>query len=237
MRINQEYPVWQKKQKRLPTIKKISDGSDVVYLTQYEITDSPMPSRRYRRLPEPVKDAIEQLYEKAQKKPREAIPEIMELLQKYPDLPTLYNYLSVAYARSGQKEAAEKVIEDNFRRNPDYLFARLNYAEILLAQGELEKVAEVFDHKFDLQILYPKRKRFHSSEATGFMGIVGWYFVKIGEQEIAERYYMILRQIAPDDPMTRRLRRKLFGGWLEHLLAPKSDKKEGEAEARSLKGE
>jgi hypothetical protein len=61
--------------------------------------------------------------------------------------------------------------------------------------------------------------------------------VKIGEQEIAERYYMILRQIAPDDPMTRRLRRKLFGGWLEHLLAPKSDKKEGEAEARSLKGE
>jgi tetratricopeptide (TPR) repeat protein len=226
-----------KKRKRPHAIAEIPDESEVVYLTHYEITDSPIQDRRYRRLPDQIKYAIEHLYEKAQKKPLEAIPEITELIQKYPDLLMLYNYLGVAYARSGQKEAAEKVIEENFRRDPDYLFARLNYAEILLVKGELERVAEVFDNKFDLQMLYPNRKRFHISEATGFMGIVGWYFVEIGERETAEKYYEILKQIAPDHPMTRRLHKKLSGGWLQRLLSPKSDKNEAEADLKIRKGE
>jgi len=172
-------------------------------------------------LPDQVKDKLELLYEKAEKKPLEAIPEILELIGKYPDLPMLYNYLGVAYARSGQKEAAEKAIEDNIHRNPDYLFARLNYAEILLARGELEKVAEVFENKFDLQLLYPKRKQFHVSEAVGFMGIMGWYFIETDEREIAKKYYEILKQIAPHHPLTRRLHRKLLWGGFRRLLSHK----------------
>ena len=214
-----------KKRKRPKPISEIPDGSDVVYLTQYEISDAPIQDRRYRRLPDQVKDKIEQLHEKAQKKPLEAIPEILELIGKYPDLPMLYNYLSVAYARSGQKEAAEKAIEENIHRNPDYLFKRLNYAEILLARGEVERVAEIFENKFDLQLLYPKRKRFHISEALGFMGIMGWYFVEIGEREIAKKYYEILKQIAPHYPMTRRLQKMLLWGWLGRLLSLKKDRK------------
>jgi tetratricopeptide (TPR) repeat protein len=207
-----------KKRKRPHTIPEPSQDPQVLYLSEFEITDSPILDRRYRRLPRQIQETIEQLYDTAQKEPLQAIPQILELIKKYPYLPTLYNYLSVAYSMAGQIQAAQKVVEENYRRNPDYLFARLNYAEMLLNEGDFEQVPEVFAHKFDLKMLYPNRKRFHISEVTGFMGIMGWYFLETGERETAERYYEFLRQIAPDHPMTRRLHRKLRRGWLRRLF-------------------
>jgi len=129
----------------------------------------------------------------------------------------LYNYLSVAYSLAGQREKSEAVSQENYRRNPDYLFARLNYAEICLAKGEYEKIGEIFEHKYDLKLLYPKRKRFHISEVANFMGLIGAYFFETGEREAAEKYYKILQQIAPGYPMTKRLRRKLFPNLLQRL--------------------
>jgi len=207
-----------KKRRSVKFIPQTPGEPDVVYLTRYEITDAPIQDRRYRRLPNQVKDAIEALHFIAQDNPLKAIPELNELIKKYPDLPMLYNYLSVAYARAGQSEAAESVIQENYRRNPDYLFARLNYAETCLAKGEYERVAEIFEHKYDLQLLYPERKRFHISEVVGFMGIMGWYFVEKGEREIAEKYYDILKQIDPDNFMTKRLHRMLYPGWFRRML-------------------
>jgi hypothetical protein len=40
-----------------------------------------------------------------------------------------YNYLSVAYSKVGDIEKAEEITKINIQKNPDYLFARLNYAE------------------------------------------------------------------------------------------------------------
>ena len=132
-------------------------------------------------------------------------------------MPMLYNYLSAAYSSAGQRERAEAVARENYQRNPDYLFARLNYAGLYLAKGEYEKIAEIFDHKFDLKLLYPKRKRFHVSEVANFMGLIGIYFFETGERQAAEKYYDILQQIAPGYPMVKMLRRKLFPNLLQRL--------------------
>ena len=131
----------------------------------------------------------------------------------------LYNYLSVAYSHAGQREKAEEVIQENYQRNPDYLFARLNYAELCRAQGNYQQIAEIFEHKFDLKLLYPKRKRFHISEVANFMGLIGIYFLETGQREAAERYYEILKEIAPGYPMTKMLRRKLHPSFLRRLLS------------------
>lgn len=186
-------------------------------MTEYEITTSPIQDRRYKRLPRRVKDAIERLHDEAQRRPRETIPELLEWIEKYPRVPMLYNYLSVAYSLAGQREKSEAVVQENYRRNPEYLFARLNYAEICLAKGEYEKIGEIFEHKYDLKLLYPRRKRFHISEVANFMGLIGVYFYETGEREAAEKYYEILEQIAPDYPMAKRLRRKLFPNQLQRL--------------------
>ena len=194
------------------------DELKAVQIVEYEITSEPIQDRHYKRLPGHVKDSIERLHYEAQSRPHRAIPELLGLIKKYPNVPMLYNYLSVAYSYTNQREKAEEAVRDNYRRNPDYLFARLNYAELYRAKGDYEKIAEIFEHKFDLKLLYPKRKRFHVSEVANFMGLIGIYFLETGEREAAERYYEILKEIAPDYPMTKMLRRKLYPGILRRLL-------------------
>ena len=78
-------------------------------------------------------------------------------------------------------------------------------------------MADIFAHTFDLNALYPQRKRFHLSEVANFMGIVGLYFLAIGNRELAEHYDSLLQQIAPDFPLTRRLHKKLFPGLLRRF--------------------
>ena len=213
-----------KKRRRARRPLPVEDESKAVYITEYEITTEPIQDRFYKRLPGRVKDAFDRLHYECQSQPRKAIPELLEWIEKYPQLPMLYNYLSVAYSMAGQREKAEAMILENYRRNPDYLFARLNYAELCLEKGDYEQVADILEHKIDLKLLYPNRKRFHISEVVNFMGLVGVYFVEIGEGETAKKYYDILEQIAPDYPMTTRLRRKLFPGPLQRLFGRRRNK-------------
>jgi tetratricopeptide (TPR) repeat protein len=181
----------------------------LVFMTHYEITDEPIQDQYYRRLPQHVKDAVKRLHKEAQTKPRKAIPELKKMIKQYPKVPQFYNYLTVAYSRLGETGKAQAVNRANIRKNPDYLFARLNYAEFCLHKKDYARIPEIFDHKFDLQLLYPKRKRFHIAEAANFMGLIGIYFYEIHERELAEKYNEVLQEIAPDYPMAKILKRKL----------------------------
>lgn len=194
-----------------------ADSLNAVCVTHYEITDEPIQDRYYRRLPHHVKDSVERLHQESQTKPREAIRELQEMLEQYPKLPQLYNYLAVAYSRIGELDKAEAITRASIQENPDYLFARLNYAEFCLIRKDYAKIPEIFDYKFDLQLLYPKRKRFHVSEVANFMGLMGLYFYEIHEREVAEKYHEILQAVAPDYPMTKKLKRKLSPNPLARL--------------------
>ena len=207
-----------KKRRKARPSPKPRDEPAVVRLVEYEITSEPIQDRFFRQLPRRVKDAFERLHDEAQEQPHKAIPELLEWIEKYPTLPMLYNYLSVAYSRAGEREKRDEIIRENYARNPDYLFARLNYAELCLARGDYDEIAQIFEHKFDLGLLYPKRKRFHISEVVNFMGLAGAYYVETGEREVAQVYYDILEQIAPEYPMTESLRRRLHPGPFGRLL-------------------
>lgn len=206
------------KRSKKPQNQILDADLKAVYVSSYEITDEPIVDRRYKRLPNHVKDTIERLHFDSQRKPREAIPELRELIKKYPKIPMPYNYLSVAYSKIGDSEKVEETTKTNIERNPDYLFARLNYAEFFLQRKEYKKIAEIFNHKFDLQLLYPKRKQFHISEVANFMGFIGIYFYEIGEREAAEQYHEILQEIASEYPMAKRLKRKLHPSMIVRLL-------------------
>lgn len=180
-----------------------------VYVTEFEITYEPIQEPSYRRLPKSIQERLENLYHEAQQQPLQAIPELLELQKKYPNVPQIYNYLAAAYSYAGEKEKAELITQENIRKNPDYLFARINQAQFLLVKKEYEKIPEVFEHKYDLQMLYPKRRKFHISEVANFMGIIGLYFARIGERETAEKYDEILQEIASEFPIAKSLNREL----------------------------
>jgi len=209
------------KKNRKSKRKRIRTSSpETLHIVQYKITDEPIEERAFRKLPDSVKKQLEGLLRDAQRKPEQAIPQLLELKKRYPNIPLIYNYLAVAYAASKETELAEATVKENMRRNPDYLFARVNYAEICFARQEYERIPEIFDYEFDLKALYPNRKRFHISEFANFMGVMGFYFAKADQWEMAERYNEMLQETAPSSPLAKRMNKELNPGLFIRLLKP-----------------
>jgi hypothetical protein len=179
-------------------------------LTEYAITDEPLEARTLTQLPPPVRARIADLFEQVHRAPKEVIPELERLVDTYPQVPPFANYLCGAYQNVGETAKAEALIRETYTRHPHYLFAKVNYAQLCLQQGDVDKVPGIFDHTFDLQQLYPRRRRFHLSEFTGFAGVMCRYFCATGEQETAVLYYRMLKHVAPRHPITRQAKRALY---------------------------
>ncbi len=205
------------KKPKPPVSSPSAEPLKAVHVASYEITDEPILDREYRRLPAHVKEAIERLHRESEIRPRKAIPELQQLIERYPRVPQFYNYLTVAYSGIGAFDKAEAVTRASIRANPDYLFARLNYAELCLMKKDYAKIPEIFDHKFDLKLLYPERNRFHITEVANFMGLIGLYFLAIHKRELAEKYNAALQEMAPNFPMAQKLRRALSPGLFARL--------------------
>lgn len=190
-------------------IHKQKSAPNKAYIAYYEytITDEPL---KLIKIPPELEKETEELFCKVYEKPEEVIGRLENLIKTYPNIPQFYNYLSVAYSRIGDYEKAEEVTESNYKKNPDYLFAKLNYAEICIQKRELEKIPEIFDNKFELKVLYPERNKFHISEVIGFWGVTGIYFALRGYTQQAQLCYKNLKQLAPKHPFTKKLGNRLM---------------------------
>lgn len=139
--------------------------------------------------------------------PRAAMTELRALIERDP-LPMFYNWLSAAYSALGA-EAVDDLVRENHRRNPNYLFARLNDAEPCIHDGDLAGAREPLGNGSDLRSLLGGRKRAHISEVTGYFYTVDLYHLEAGDLDAAEQAYELLNDVAPDAPPTEELRRML----------------------------
>ncbi len=67
-----------------------SPTADALVYTEYDITDEPLENRAIKKLPSQVQARIDDLYELAQHKPTQAIPELERLVTTYPHIPTFF---------------------------------------------------------------------------------------------------------------------------------------------------
>lgn len=184
---------------------------------EYEITYDAIEDKSLKKLPANIRDNIKELHDSTFKRPQEIIPELKNLIEKYPKVPVLQNYLSAAYFTIGDFDNANKIVIENYERHPNYLFAKINYAQICLQNKEFDKIPEIFDNKFDLKALYPKRNKFHYTEFVSFMYTICQYFIGICEWKDADVYYKILKKIAPWNKKTRMLKRILYPSIFKRL--------------------
>ena len=179
-------------------------------LIDYEITYDRMETEFHRQLPQEALDRIADIATSIHVNPQEAIGVLERLKDRYGPLPVLYNYLSSAYMVAGQQDRAEKYINANYANNPEYLFAKLNYADLCLMQGEFKEVPRIFNYEFELGMLYPNRRKFHITEVVGFYSTMALYFRSIMDYPSARMYYRTLKQLAPRHPKTRQVKRALY---------------------------
>lgn len=176
-------------------------------VVNYKITNNAVIDPNFDSISEQDKSRITEIHKIIKTESAgSVIPELIRFIKKYPNVPILRNYLGVAYFATGQTGKLEEAATQLYIKFPDYLFARLNYAQICLMRKEYDKIPEILGHTFDLKELYPDRDEFHISEFVTFAGIVGEYRFYTGNREQAQRMYELLKDIAPDDQNTDKMK-------------------------------
>jgi hypothetical protein len=165
----------------------------------YEITTDPsFQNKKYGVTPE-LAGQFENLHKKSlHPGDGKIIEQLTRLIIRYPSVPILKNFLSVAYNNLGNYKKAQEVNNWILAEHPDYLFARLNQAHGYIRNGEYEKVPLVLGEAMEIKMLYPERDVFHLTEVTGFLLAAVRYFTAIENLKLAENRLEILKEIAPD---------------------------------------
>ena len=189
---------------------------NVVSLLGYDISFDPL-EREDERIPgldEALAPVRVQLFEDAHKNPQAAIPVLKGLLERFPNAPILMNWLAAAMSRARDFEGAVRVVRQNYEANPNYLFARIAYAQCRVQDGDLDAVDQIFEKQFDLKLLYPERKVFHISEFRAFAHLMINYWIRRREFEPARKLFEVLERLEPDGELTQLLRGAVRGSSL-----------------------
>ena len=179
-------------------VKKMISKSDPRQWVSVDYTISFKVIKNEKISPE-LNEEISRLYGLCKTDPELAIPRLWDLAEEYPDLGCFYNYLVAAYRILKDSLSAKTVAELLYAEHPDYYFAKASYAELCLNQGQADKIPEIFRGGFDLATVYPGRDCFHISEYSSFCTLMSRYFLEINEEETAEFYWAVLRQVDPEN--------------------------------------
>lgn len=183
----------------------------------YEITYQAIVDQKIQKLPPADRQSLDSLLVDNAKDAEKAIPQLLALKEKYPKIPLIYNYLSIAYGFVDPQLQKQAII-DNYQQNPNYLFARCHYAQLCLREGKPEQVPAIFDKKFDLKALYPRRNQFHATEYAAFSGVLCSYFKAIGDDKMAQYFYDCLERLVPGAAETKQAKKLIKPGFFNRLV-------------------
>lgn len=187
-------------------------------LKAINITEDGIETKWSKMTPPAILDKVDKIHDYLRNDPKLAIDEIKKLNKNYKDIPVLNNFLCSSYEAIGDFENSRKIAIRNYNLFPRYLFAKTNYAQICLKKGETNKIEKIFEGKFDLKSLYPKRQEFHISEFLSFMGVWAVYFYKIEEKELARTYHKIMQKVDRRHPLTKSIKRQIYPPLLIRVL-------------------
>lgn len=94
--------------------------------------------------------------------------QLHELIRAHPNNPIYYNYLAICAEEKNDLPLAMTITHNTLKKFPDYLFAKINYASILLQANEQGEAAKVLGGSSSLTEMFPNRNTFHASEVLSF---------------------------------------------------------------------
>ena len=136
----------------------------------YTITSDPTINNERYGITEELDVQINRLFFEIDKpKKNKSIDKLTQLIEQYPQVPILKNYLSIAYETLGLHNKAYEIVEQTIQEHPDYIFAKINRANIAIDEGDFAKAEELLGKEMELSVLYPDRTTFHIDEVTNFV--------------------------------------------------------------------
>ncbi len=130
-----------------------------------------------------------------------AIKGLKEAIVQYPNKAPFYNLLQSTYMLSDQNDKSDEMVVEMYERFPGYLFAIVNYINLLLEDERENEVQLVLDGNTDLNDGYPDRKQFSLHEAAIFYATMCRYFIIMDDIASADLYmYPILKNKLFDVP-------------------------------------
>lgn len=167
-------------------------------LPGYRIVFEKQDSSPEKKQLSPADDALfENLYMQIQEAPNQHIDALIQFHFKHPEVPEVANLLAYAYLRLKKKKESEELIEKTYQLHPDYLLAKINFADQCLRRKKIEQIPILFQGIFELNQLYPKQTSFYYSEYRGFYVVMGFYHLAIEQRDRAEEYYLRAFQVDP----------------------------------------
>jgi tetratricopeptide (TPR) repeat protein len=160
-------------------------------------------------LPPEVDGQMTELWELVHENPAAAVPRIEGLLKDFPEVPQLRNYLCAALQQLGKYQRVMKIIEEDYHRFPNYLFARAAYGTLLLKEGRMEEFERLFALPIHPRAWYSEREEFHITEAVTVLALAALYDIKRGEFGQATQLIKELEKLAPDNAMIADVKREL----------------------------
>ncbi|OFY33401.1 MAG: hypothetical protein A2275_18160 [Bacteroidetes bacterium RIFOXYA12_FULL_35_11] len=161
----------------------------------FSITKEPILT--YQEQPE-LNEKIEELHYEVTETKGKVVKKIKDLIEKYPHVPVLKNYLAIAYQLKGELDKYEETSRLMVKEHPDYLFGKIQLSRCYLKKKQYNLIPDLFENKFNINELYPERDIFHMSEILSFYFIIVQYFVGIGDNRSAWVKFEILDRAAPD---------------------------------------
>ncbi len=185
----------------IQALKRSKDGLPM----QVTFTNAPMEEENLAKMPRRDKERLWRLYDRVREAPEEALPKLLKLQQRYPNVPAIYNYIGLAYFYSRQADKYLEALHETVERFPDYLFGKISLIEYYLHNDQHQKVPEILEGKFELPLHYPTVDMFHISEVRAFFSVVGVYFARVNNLTRTLYHYGVLTQFAPDHPATKKV--------------------------------
>ncbi len=176
---------------------------NIIKLLPYKITEDHNYINRLNSIPKELSVQMADLHEQCLNTNNKAIiNRLINLIEKYPQVEILKNFLFVAYMLRNEDVKALEIMELTTKLHPDYLFGKLNIANLCIDKDRLEEVPEILGKTLELQDLYPERDTFHLTEITNYYKTVIKYYISADEIDKAEKKLEFLEEIAPEHPDT-----------------------------------
>ncbi len=169
-------------------------------LESYEITSDPIDELdEVFGITAELKRNLENYARRAMQGKKKDIPFFLNLIEKYPKNPQLKNYLSSLYANNGNIPKAREVNHWILAEHPEYLFARVNYANELIENKEYDKVREALGQSLSLKALYPERTVFNVAEVSSYHLSLVRYYMGLDDIDQAQKNLDFLSELGVDE--------------------------------------